>query len=124
MWNFASPAQNYARSRGAISGERRSLSPDVLAEFRACGDRIVDHDEVQLFLALFRVDGGKQHAAGLETHHLSGRQVHNRNERLADELLGLIELVDAGENLSVGAGAVVEREPEKLVALFDRARRL
>ena len=75
---------------------------------------------MQLFLALFRVDGGKQHAAGLETHHLSGRQVHNRNERLADELLGLIELVDAGENLAVGAGAVVEREPEKLVTLFDR----
>ena len=75
---------------------------------------------MQLFLALFGVDGGKEHAAGLQAHHLSRRQVHDRDERLAKKLVWLIELVDAGENLAVGAGAVVKRELEQLVGLFDR----
>ena len=34
----------------------------------------VQHEKVQLFLALFLVDGGQEHPARFLPHHLSGRQ--------------------------------------------------
>ena len=81
---------------------RGDASPlNVLAQFRASRDLIVQHDEVQLFLALFRADGGKQHTVALQTHHLPGRQIHDGGQSFAYQFLRLIELVDTGEDLSV-----------------------
>ena len=91
---------------------------EASAELRAGGDGVVQHEKVQLFLALFLVDGGQEHPARFLPHHLSGRQVDDRGKRLADERLRLIELRDAGEDLTVRAAAVVEREAQKLVGLF------
>ena len=91
-----------------FQGNGTAVSLMFLAKFCARGDTVVDHHKVQRFFALFGVDGGKEHAAGLKAHHLSRRQVHDRDERLAKKLVWLIELVDAGENLAVGAGTVVE----------------
>ena len=88
------------------------------AELRAGGDGVVQHEKVQLFLALFLVDGGQEHPARFLPHHLSGRQVDDRGKRLADERLRLIELRDAGEDLTVRAAAVVEREAQELVGFF------
>ena len=65
-----------------FQGNGTAVSLMFLAKFCARGDRVVDHHKVQLFLALFGVDGGKEHAAGLKAHHLSRRQVHDRDERL------------------------------------------
>ena len=65
-----------------FQGNGTAVSLMFLAKLCARGDRVVDHDEVQLFLALFGVDGGKEHAAGLQAHHLSRRQIHDRDERL------------------------------------------
>ena len=90
-----------------------------LAQFCAGGDGIVYHQQVQLFLTLLGVDSGDQHTAGLLTHHLTGRQVHNSNQGLADQLLGLVVLGNAGEDLTVGAGAVVQGKLQQLVALLD-----
>ena len=73
---------------------------------------------MQLLLAVDFLDGGEQHAVGLLPHHLARRQVEDRDDRLAHELLRLIELVDAGEDLARLAAAVVERELQKLFALL------
>ena len=78
----------------------------ILHEAGTGGDLIVEHDEVQLVAAL----GGQQHAAGLLPHHLARRQVRHGDERLAEQLLGLIILGDAGEDLARRAGAVVQRK--------------
>ena len=63
------------------------------------------------------VNGGNEHAAGIDAHHLARGQIDDGNGGLADKILGLIIVVDAGENDAVGAGAVVEHELQKLLAL-------
>ena len=73
---------------------------------------------MQLLLAVLGVDGGDQHTAALLAHHLPGRQVHDGNKGLADQLLGLIVGGDAGEDLTIRAGAVVQREFQQLLGLL------
>ena len=68
---------------------------------------------------LLLVDGGDEHTVALLPHHLARGQVHDGDEGLAHEVLGLVPLAYAGEDLAVGAGAVVEDELEQLVALLD-----
>ena len=80
----------------------------ILAQLCACGDGIIDHQQVQLLLAILGVDGGDQHTAGLPAHHLSGGQIDDGHQGLADELLGLVELGDAGEDLPGCTGAVIQ----------------
>ena len=75
---------------------------------------------MQPLLALLVVDGGDEHAAGVDAHHLPRRQVGYGDAGLADELLGLVIGVDAAEDDAVGAAAVVEGELEQLLALLDR----
>ena len=99
-------------------GLRREARGDS-AELGASGNGVVEHDEVELFFTLFLMHGGEQHAARLLAHHLSGREVDDGGERLADKGFRLVELRDAGEDLPVGAGAVVEREAQELVGLLD-----
>ena len=65
------------------------------------------------------MDSGQQHAVGLTAHHLSGGQVGNGHQGLADELLRLVELGNAGQNLAINAGAVVQSELQQLVGLLD-----
>ena len=55
----------------------------------------IEHQEVQPFFAVFLVEGGEEHAAGFESHHGTGRQVGDRHAGLADELLRLVESVNA-----------------------------
>ena len=78
-------------------------------------DGIVEHDQMQLFFSLFCMNGGNQHAAGIDAHHLSGRKVEDGQASLADQLFRLIPGVDAGKNDPVCAGSVVQRELEKLL---------
>ncbi len=92
------------------------------AELGAGGDGVVDHDEVQRLLALFLVHGGDEHAVGLKAHHLARRQVDYGHEGLADEVLRLVPLVDAGEYLAVDARAVVEDEASEACRSSSRPR--
>ena len=89
----------------------------VLAQLGAGGDAIAHHEEVEALLAILLVNGGDEHTAGIDAHHLARGQVDDGNGGLADKILGLIIVVDAGENDAVGAGAVVEHELQKLLAL-------
>ena len=66
------------------------------------------HEEVELFLALFLVDGREQHAVALDAHHGPRGEVCDGDQRLSDELFGLIEGVDAGKDGAGLSGAVVE----------------
>ena len=68
----------------------------------------------------YLVDSGKQHAAGFETHHRSGRQVGYSNERFADELFRLVVGVDTREDCALGAGAVVQRELQQFLGFGHR----
>ncbi len=90
-----------------------------LVELRACGYRIVDHEQVQAFFALHLMDRREQHAARVDAHHRARRQVHDGDERLADELFGFVVHVNARKDHAVGAGAVVEHELEELLAFAD-----
>ena len=63
------------------------------------------------------MDGGEQHAARVDAHHLARGQVRDGDERLAHKLLRFVVGVDAGKDGAVFARAVVEREPKQLLAL-------
>ena len=65
------------------------------AELGAGGNGVVQQQQVQLLLALFLVDGGDQHTAAGDAHHLPGRQIQNRHGSFADELLRLVIVPDA-----------------------------
>ena len=80
------------------------------AELCAGGDGVIQQQQVQLFLALFLMDGRDQHAAGGDAHHLPGRQIQNRHGGLSDELLRLVIVPDAGYDGAVRAGAVIQSE--------------
>ena len=44
-------------------------------ELRPCRDVVVDHEQVQVFFAVFLVDGADDHAAAVDAHHLAWWQV-------------------------------------------------
>ena len=88
-----------------------------LVELGAGRDIVVDQQEVESLLPINMVNGGNEHAAGIDAHHLARGQVDDGNGGLADKILGLIIVVDAGEDDAVGAGAVIEHELQKLLAL-------
>ena len=89
----------------------------VLIELCAGGDIVVDHQQVEALLPVHVVNGGNEHAAGIDAHHLARGQVDDGNGGLADKILGLIVVVNAGEDHAVGTGAIVEHELQKLLAL-------
>ena len=79
---------------------------------------VVDDEEMQVFFAVFLIDGADDHAAAVDAHHFAWWQVGDGDEGLADEFLWFVVFVDAGEDGSVFAGSVVEGELEELFALW------
>ena len=75
---------------------------------------------MEFFHTFLVVDGGDQHAAGVDAHHGSGRQIHDGNARFADEFFRFVVFVDPGKDDSVGAGTVVQHEFQKFFGLLDR----
>lgn len=63
------------------------------------------------------VDGGDQHTAGVDAHHLARGQIDDGDGGLADKILGLVIVVDAGEDDAILARTVVEDELQELLAL-------
>lgn len=84
----------------------------------------IDHEQVQLFLAVFVVHGGDQHAAGLDAHHGPRREVRDGDAGLAHERFRLVIGMNAGEDHAVRAGAVVECELQELLRLLHGLARL
>ena len=96
----------------------------VLIELRAGGDAVVHHQEVQAFLTFLVVDGADDHAAGVDAHHGSGRQIHDGNAGFSDQFFRLVVFVDAGKNHSVSASSVIQHEFQEFFGLFDCLTRL
>ena len=80
---------------------------------------VVNHEKVELFLALFLMNSGKKHAAGINAHHRSRRKICDCDTSLADKLLRLIISVNTAEDRSVLARAVVKCELKKLLRLLN-----
>ena len=94
------------------------LSPKSI-HLRAGRDMIIEHEQMELLLALLGMHGGNQHAAGLNAHHRARRQVDDGQQGLADQLFRLIIGMDAAEDGALLASAVVEGELKQLLALLD-----
>ena len=65
---------------------------------------------MQSFLAVFVVDGGDQHTAGINTHHRARREIRDGDAGLAHKLLRLIILVNAAQDDAILASTVVQNE--------------
>ena len=99
------------------AGKPRRLSL-VSVELGPRRDVLVHHEKVQPLGALLVMHGGDQHAAGIDAHHGSRRQVGDGDAGLAHQFLRLIVLVDAAEDHTVLAAAVIQSELEELLALL------
>ena len=99
------------------AGKPRRLSL-VSVELGPRRDVLVHHEKVQPLGALLVMHGGDQHAAGIDAHHGSRRQVGDGDAGLAHQLLRLVVLVDAAEDHPVLSAAVVQGELQKLLALL------
>ena len=87
-------------------------------ELRARRDAVIHHQQVQLFLTVLVVDGGNQHAAGINAHHRARRQIGDGDAGLADQLFRRIVVVNTAQNHAIRAGSVVEHEFQELLALL------
>ena len=70
----------------------------------------IDHQEMELFLLAFLVDGADQHAAALDAHHGSGWQIHDGDAGLSDELFRLIIGVNTAQNRPFFSATVIQSE--------------
>jgi hypothetical protein len=68
--------------------------------------------------AMFSEGGGDDHAIGLEAAHLAWSEVGDDDDFAADELFGLVELGDPGEDLALFV-AKIDFKTEELVSLGD-----
>ena len=73
---------------------------------------------MQLFLAVFVMDGRDEHTAGVDAHHGAGREIGDGDADLAHQFLRLIILMNAAQDDAILAGTVVERELEQLLRLL------
>ena len=105
-------------------GKRKGFTPFALAKLCSRRNFIIHHNKVENLLTLLGVDSREQHAAALKPHHLARGQVDDGDSGLADELLGLVILVDAGEDDAILACAVVEHKLQQLLGLLHRLARL
>ena len=67
------------------------MPPSLVVSVHLCPGRnvVVQHQKMQLFLTTFMVNSGDQHPAGFNTHHGTGRQIGDGEQRLAYQLFRL-----------------------------------
>ena len=80
----------------------------------------VEHEEVELFCAFLVVDGADQHAAGVDAHHGSGRQIHDGNARFSNQFFRFVIFVNAGKDNSILSSSVIQYEFQEFFGLLDR----
>ena len=59
-------------------------------QLRAGRDVVVHHQKMKLFLAVFLVHRGQEHAAGVDPHHRSRRKIRDGDQSLSDQLFRLV----------------------------------
>ena len=75
---------------------------------------------MELFSAFLVVNSRDQHAAGVDAHHGSGRQIHDGDAGFSDQFFRLVVFVNAGKNDSIGASSVIQDKFQEFFGLFDR----
>ena len=103
------------RSRGSLTSQIRL---GCLVQLGTSRDVVIHHQQMQLLHALLVVDRRDEHAAGVDAHHGTGRQVGDGDASLTHQLLGLIILMDSAQNHPVSAGSVVQSELQQLLGLL------
>ena len=90
-----------------------------LIQLRAGRDMVVHHQKMEFFLiaVLLVVHGGQKHAAGVDSHHGSRREIRDGDQCLADQLFRLIVSVNTGKDHAVCAGSIVQDELQELLGL-------
>ena len=80
---------------------------------------VINHEQMKLFILriLQVIYCGKQHTAGLDSHHLTWWQVCDRDQGLAYQFFWLIVSVDSGKDGTVCACSVVQCELKEFFAL-------
>ena len=58
----------------------------------------INHQKMKLLLFAFLMNGGDEHTARIDTHHLARRQIRDGDAGLADELFRLIISMDTAQN--------------------------
>ena len=79
-------------------------------ELCACRNVRINHQQMQLFLAVFVMHGGDEHTAGIDTHHRSRRQIGDGDAGLSNQFFRLIIFVNTTQNDPIYAGSVVQNE--------------
>ena len=57
-------------------------------QLRAGRDVVVHHQKMQLFLTVSLVHRGQEHAAGVDPHHRSRREIRDGDQSLSDQPSG------------------------------------
>ena len=63
-------------------------------QLRASRDVVIHHQKMELLLAVFLVHRGQKHAAGVDAHHGSRREIRDGNQGLSDQLFRLVICVN------------------------------
>ena len=87
-------------------------------QLRTGRDVVVYHQKMQLFLAIFLVDRGQEHAAGVDPHHRSRREIRDGDQCLSDQFFRLIVSMDTGKNDPVCACSIIQSELKELLGLL------
>ena len=72
---------------------------------------------MERFFPILLVHGADDHAAGVDAHHCTWWQVGDGNQGFADEFFRFVVFVNAAEDGSINAGAVIEGELKEFLAL-------
>ena len=79
---------------GCVSGFPPVISPGSI-QLCAGRDVVVHHQKMQRFLAVSLVHRGQEHAAGVDSHHRSRREIRDGDQSLSDQLFRLVIGVNA-----------------------------
>ena len=74
---------------------QKSASNSVLVQFRPRRNPVVHHQKIQSFFSVFLMNRRNQHPAGINAHHLTGRQIYNSDCRLPNQFFRLVILVNS-----------------------------
>ena len=100
-----------------VSGQSQSglpfhfdfLEMRILVQLRTGGNPVIHHQEIQALVTVLLMNSGDQHTLGINAHHFSGRQVHDGDGRLSNQLFRLIIFMDAAQNHAIRALAVIQK---------------
>ena len=84
---------------------------NVSAKSGTCGNIISRHNKRKCLLAIFIMNGRKEHAITLKSHHLPWRKIDYGYKRLAHKCFGLIPFMYSREDLAVLTCPVIKSEP-------------